>query len=54
MNRLPKNLGMILLCIYLIVTGIVQLGVLNLTTPHLGTIQGILAIAAGILILLQR
>jgi len=54
MSRMPKNLGMILLCIWLIATGVIQLGVLTITFAHTGVILGILAIAAGVLILLQR
>jgi len=50
---MPKNLGMILLCIWLIAWGIIQLGVLT-NIPHTGVILAVLAIAAGILILLQR
>ncbi len=48
--KITKNLGMLLLAIYLILVGLAALGILSLN----GTIVGILALAAGILILLGR
>jgi hypothetical protein len=50
--KLTKNLGMLLLGIWLILTGLIPL--LNLGLPVLGTVMTILAIAAGVLILLGR
>ena len=50
--RLTKNLGMLALAVYLIVVGIAGLGVLSVA--GLGTIAAILAIAAGVLILVGR
>jgi hypothetical protein len=50
--KLPKNLGMFLLCIWLILTGLIPL--LNLSFLGLGTLMAILAIAAGVLILMGR
>lgn len=50
--KFPKNLGTILLAIWLIVMGLVQ--ALNLSFTGLSILMGILAIAAGILILLRR
>ncbi len=50
--KLTKNLGMLLLAIYLIVVGILGLGVI--TISGLGTIVALLAIAAGVLILIGR
>jgi len=47
-----KNLGMLLLGIWLIVTGVIPL--LNLSFSGLGTLMAILAIAAGVLISLGR
>ena len=47
-----KNLGMVLLGIWLIVTGVIPL--LNLSFSGLGTFMAILAIAAGALISLGR
>lgn len=50
--RLPKSLGMVLLGIWLIVTGL--LSVVSIAIPAIGTILAVLAIAAGVLILLGR
>lgn len=50
--KMPKSLGMLLLAIWLIATGIIEL--LNLSFTGLPIIMGILAIAAGVLILLHR
>ena len=50
--KLTKNLGMLLLGIWLIVSGLVPL--LNLGFSGLGTLMAILAIAAGVFILLGR
>lgn len=47
-----KNLGMLLLAIWLIATGLVPL--LHLSFPHLGSILAVMAVAAGILILMER
>jgi hypothetical protein len=48
--RLPKNLGMLLLAIWLILTGLA--GFVSLGS--LGVILNLLAIAAGILLLMRR
>ena len=50
--RITKNLGMLLLAIWLIMTGLIPL--LSLNFQGLSLIMGILAIAAGVLILLGR
>ncbi len=50
--KLTKNLGFLLLGIWLIVTGLVPLFHFNFS--GLETIMAILAIAAGVLILLGR
>jgi len=50
--KLTKNLGMLLLGIWLIATGLIPL--LNLSISGLGTLMAILAIAAGALILVGR
>ncbi len=50
--KLPNNLGMLLLGIWLILTGLIPL--LHLSYSGLGTIMAILAIAAGALIALGR
>ncbi len=49
--KLNKNLGMILLAIWLILTGLVPL--LDLSFPGSTLIMNILAIAAGVLLLIQ-
>ena len=46
------NLGMLLLSIWLIVTGLLPL--LKLNFPVLGVIMAVLAVAAGVLLLLKR
>jgi hypothetical protein len=50
--KLTKNLGMLLLGLWLVLTGLIPL--LQLSFMALGTLLGILAIAAGVLILLGR
>jgi uncharacterized membrane protein YccF (DUF307 family) len=50
--RTIKNLGMLLLGIWLIVTGLLQ--VVAIPIPAIGILLAILAIAAGILILLGK
>ena len=48
--RLNQNIGMVLLAIWLILSGLLPL--LNISIPFSGIIMGALAIAAGILILI--
>jgi hypothetical protein len=50
--RMTKNVGMLLLAIWLIVTGLIPL--LNLSFSGLGVIMALLAIAAGALIIVGR
>ena len=50
--RLPKNLGMLLLAIWLILTGLIEL--FKFSFSGLPMSMAILALAAGILILLRR
>jgi hypothetical protein len=50
--KLPKKLGMLLLGIWLIVTGLLQ--VVSIHIPAIGIILALLAIAAGVLILFDR
>ena len=52
MKRFTKNIGMLLLSIWLILTGLIAL--FSLSFDGLGIIMGLLAIAAGIFILLGR
>ena len=50
--RITQNLGMLLLAIWLILTGLITL--LGLSFQGLPLIMGIVALAAGVLILLGR
>ncbi len=49
--KLDKNLGMLLLAIWLIVTGLTALGV---SFSGIGTVTGLLAMASGILLVMKR
>jgi len=50
--KLTRNLGMLLLAAWLILTGVIPL--LNLSFSGLGTLMAVLAIAAGVLIVVGR
>jgi hypothetical protein len=50
--KLTRNMGMLLLGIWLILTGLLQ--VANILIPGIGILLALLAIVAGILILLGR
>ena len=50
--KLTRNIGMLLLAVWLILTGLIPL--LNLSFSGLGTVMALLAIAAGILIVVGR
>ena len=50
--NLTKNLGMLLLGIWLTVTGLLQ--VVSIPIPAIGLVLALLAIAAGVLILVGR
>ena len=50
--KVTKNLGMLLLAIWLILTGLIPM--LQLSFSGLSTVMTILAIAAGVLILVGR
>ena len=52
MARMPKRLGTLLLAIWLIATGVIPL--LHLSFEYSGLVMSALAIAAGLLILLDR
>jgi len=49
---ITKNLGMLVLAIYLIVVGVLGLGIISI--GGLGVVVALLAVAAGVLILLGR
>jgi hypothetical protein len=50
--KLTRNVGMLLLALWLVLTGLVPL--LHLSFSGLGTVMAILAIAAGVLIVVGR
>ena len=50
--KITRNLGMLLLAIFLILYGLIAL--FSITFTGIGVIMGILALAAGILILIGR
>ncbi|HEY4665928.1 MAG TPA: hypothetical protein VIH26_01365 [Anaerolineales bacterium] len=50
--KVTKNLGMLLLGVWLILTGLLPL--LDLSFSGLGTLMAVLAIAAGVVILFRR
>jgi hypothetical protein len=50
--KVTRNIGMVLLAIWLILTGLIPL--LHFGFSGLGTVMGILAIAAGIFIAVGR
>ncbi len=50
--KITKSLGMLLLAIWLILTGLLQL--VDIGIPAAGFIMALLAIAAGILVILGR
>lgn len=50
--KVTRNVGMLLLAAWLVLTGLIPL--LNLSFSGLGTVMAILAIAAGVLILVGR
>jgi hypothetical protein len=52
MARSPRNIGMLLLGIYLILVGLAL--VIGLSFAYFGVIQGILALLAGIFLLIGR
>lgn len=50
--RATRNLGMLLLGIWLVISGVVPL--INLSFSGLGTLMAVLALAAGVLIIAGR
>jgi hypothetical protein len=50
--KLTRNIGMLLLALWLILTGVIPL--LNLSFSGQGTVMAIIAIAAGVLIVVGR
>jgi hypothetical protein len=52
--KLPKNLGLILLAVWLILFGILTAPFLKFSFAYSGDVLAILAIAAGVLLLSRR
>lgn len=52
--KMPKNLGMLLLAIWLILYGLLTAPFLHFSFTHAGDILALLAIVTGALLLLQR
>ena len=52
--KLTKNLGMLLLAVWLILFGLLTASFLKVNFAYSGDLLAVLAIAAGVLILLQR
>ena len=50
--KVTRNIGMLLLAVWLILTGLLPL--LNVGFSGLGTVMAVLAIAAGVLIVVGR
>ncbi len=50
----PKNLGMLLLAVWLILFGLLTAPFLGVSFAHSGDLLAVLAIAAGVSLLLQR
>jgi len=51
---LPKNLGMLLLAVWLILFGLLTAPFLAVSFAYSGDLLAVLAISAGVLLLLQR
>jgi hypothetical protein len=52
--KMPKNLGMLLLAIWLILFGLLTAPFLHFSFAHSGDLLAFLGIATGVLLLLQR
>ncbi len=52
--RGPKNLGMLLLAVWLILYGLLTAPFLNFHFAHSGDALAVLAVVVGVLLLLQR
>jgi len=52
--KMPKNLGMLLLAIWLILFGLLTAPFLGFGFAHSGDLLAVLGIAAGVLLLMQR
>jgi hypothetical protein len=52
--KMPKNLGMLLLAVWLILFGLLTAPFLNFGFAHSGDLLAVLGIVTGVLLLLQR
>jgi hypothetical protein len=52
--KLPNNLGMILVAVWLILFGVLTAPFLALSFQHSGDLLAVLAIVAGVLVLLKK
>ena len=52
--KMPKNLGMLLLAVWLILFGLLTASFLHFEVAHSRDLLAVLAIVAGVLLLLQR
>jgi hypothetical protein len=52
--KIPKDLGAMLLAVWLIFFGLLTVSFLKISFAHSGDVLAILAIAAGVLLLLKR
>ena len=52
--KLPKNLGMLLLAVWLILFGVLTAPFLKVSFAYSGDLLAVLAVVAGVLLLLQR
>jgi hypothetical protein len=52
--KMPKNLGMLSLAIWLILFGVLTAPFLSLSFAHSGDLLAVLGIVVGVLLLLQR
>ncbi len=52
--KTPKDLGTVLLAVWLIAFGLLTVSFLKISFAHSGDVLAVLAIAAGVLLLLKR
>lgn len=52
--KLNKNLGMLLLAVWLVLFGLLTTPMLDISFSHSGNVLGVLAIVTGVLLIMQR
>ncbi|BBO33386.1 hypothetical protein [Lacipirellula parvula] len=52
--KLSKNLGMLLLAAWLFLFGLLTTPLLGISFSHSGDVLGVLAIVAGVMLIMQR